>query len=54
MSYKYLSVKEYRDRLRETGDMILVECPGGSDRSFGMVQNMKTNIFEGSNITVLK
>lgn len=47
--YKYLSVKEYRDRLRETGDMILVECPSGSDRSFGMVQNMKTNIFEGSN-----
>ena len=47
--YKYLSVKEYRDRLRETGDMILVECPSGSDRSFGMVQNMETNIFEGSN-----
>lgn len=47
--YKYLSVKEYRDRLRETGDAVLVECPIGSDRSFGMVQNLKTNVFEGSN-----
>ena len=47
--YKYLSVKEYRDRLRETGNAVLVECPIGSDRSFGMVQNLKTNVCEGSN-----
>lgn len=47
--YKYLSVKEYRDRLRETYPQILVECPNGSDYEFGLVQNLYTNIFEGNN-----
>ena len=47
--YKYLSVKEYRDRLRETYPQILVECPNGSDYEFGLVQNLDTNIFEGNN-----
>lgn len=47
--YKYLSVREYRDRLRETYPQILVECPNGSDGHFGLVQNLDTNIFEGNN-----
>ena len=47
--YKYLSVKEYRDRLRETYPHILVECPNGKDNLFGLVQNLDTNIFEGHN-----
>lgn len=47
--YKYLSVQEYRDRLRETKSQILVECPNGQDYHFGMVQNLDTNIFEGNN-----
>ena len=47
--YKYLSVKEYRDRLRETYPQILVECPNGKDYSFGLVQNLESNIFEGNN-----
>lgn len=47
--YKYLSVKEYRDRLRETYPQTLVESPNGKDFHFGMVQNLETNIFEGNN-----
>ena len=47
--YKYLSVKEYRDRLRETYPQTLVECPNGSDTLFAMVQNLQTNVFEGCN-----
>lgn len=47
--YKYLSVKEYRDRLRETYPQTLVECPNGKDYHFGMVQNLETNVFEGNN-----
>lgn len=47
--YKYLSVKEYRDRLRETYPQTLVECPNGTDYEFGLVQNLETNIFEGNN-----
>ena len=47
--YKYLSVKEYRDRLRETYPQTLVECPNGKDYHFGMVQNLQTNVFEGNN-----
>ena len=47
--YKYLSVKEYRDRLRETYPQTLVECPNGKDYLFGLVQNLETNIFEGNN-----
>lgn len=47
--YKYLSVKEYRERLRETYPTTLVECPNGKDYEFGMVQNLETNIFEGCN-----
>lgn len=47
--YKYLSVKEYRDRLRETYPQTLVECPNGNDDEFGLVQNLETNIFEGNN-----
>ena len=47
--YKYLSVKEFRDRLRETYPQTLVECPNGKDYLFGMVQNLETNVFEGNN-----
>lgn len=47
--FKYLSVKEFRDRLRETYPQTLVECPNGKDYHFGMVQNLGTNIFEGNN-----
>lgn len=47
--YKYLSVKEYRDRLRETYPQTLVECPNGKDDEFGLVLNLETNIFEGHN-----
>lgn len=47
--FKYLSVKEYRDRLRETYPQTLVECPNGQDYHFGMVQNLETNLFEGNN-----
>ena len=47
--FKYLSVKEYRDRLRETYPQTLVECPNGRDYHFGMVQNLDTNVFEGNN-----
>ena len=47
--YKYLSVKEYRDRLRETYPQTLVECPNGKDYEYGLVQNLETNIFEGHN-----
>lgn len=47
--YKYLSVKEYRDRLRETYPQTLVECPNGRDYHFGMAQNLDTNLFEGNN-----
>lgn len=47
--YKYLSVKEYRDRLRETYPQTLVECPNGNDDEYGLVQNLETNIFEGHN-----
>lgn len=47
--YKYLSVKEYRDRLRETYPQTLVECPNGKDYEFGLVQNLETNLFEGNN-----
>lgn len=47
--FKYLSVKEYRDRLRETYPQTLVECPNGQDYHFGMVQNLETNVFEGNN-----
>lgn len=47
--YKYLSVKEYRDRLRETYPQTLVECPNGRDYEFGLVQNLETNLFEGNN-----
>ena len=47
--FKYLSVKEFRDRLRETYPQTLVECPNGKDYHFGMVQNLDTNIFEGNN-----
>jgi len=47
--YKYLSVKEYRNRLRETYPQTLVESPNGKDFHFGMVQNLETNIFEGNN-----
>ena len=47
--YKYLSVKEYRDRLRETYPQTLVECPNGRDYDFGLVQNLETNLFEGNN-----
>lgn len=49
--YKYLSVKEYRDRLRETYPQTLVECPNGKDYEYGMVQNLETNVFEGKNIS---
>lgn len=47
--YKYLSVKEYRDRLRETYPQTLVECTNGKSFSFGAVLNLDTNIFEGGN-----
>ena len=47
--FKYLSVKEFRDRLRGTYSQTLVECPNGQDYHFGMVQNLETNIFEGNN-----
>ncbi len=47
--FKYLSVKEYRDRLRETYPQTLVECPNGQDYHFGLVQNLDTNVFEGNN-----
>ena len=47
--FKYLSVKEYRDRLRDTYPQTLVECPNGRDYHYGMVQNLDTNIFEGNN-----
>lgn len=47
--FKYLSVKEFRDRLRETYPQTLVECPKGKDYHFGMVQNLETNMFEGNN-----
>lgn len=47
--FKYLSVKEYRDRLRETYPQTLVESPNGQDYHFGMVQNLQTNVFEGNN-----
>lgn len=47
--YKYLSFKEYRERLRETRGKILVECPNGSDYHFACVQNLDTNILEGNN-----
>lgn len=47
--FKYLSVKEFRDRLRATYPQTLVECPNGQDYHFGMVQNLETNVFEGNN-----
>ena len=47
--FKYLSVKEYRDRLRETYPQTLVESPNGQDYHFGMVQNLQTNVYEGNN-----
>ena len=47
--YKYLSVKEYRDRLQETYPQTLVETPNGKDYHFGMVQNLQTNVFHGNN-----
>ena len=47
--FKYLSVKEFRDRLRDTYPQTLVECPNGKDFHFGMVQNLDTNFFEGNN-----
>ena len=47
--FKYLSVREFRDRLRETYPQTLVECPNGKDYHFGMVQNLETNVFEGNN-----
>ena len=47
--FKYLSVKEFRNRLRETSPQTLVECPNGKDYHYGMVQNLETNVFEGNN-----
>lgn len=47
--YKYLSVREYRDRLRETYPQTLVESPSGKHREFGVTLNLDTNTFEGCN-----
>ena len=47
--FKYLSVKEFRDKLRDTYPQTLVECPNGSDGEYGLVQNLETNVFEGHN-----
>jgi len=47
--FKYLSVKEYRDRLRELRGQILVECPNGHGTSAEATQNLDTNIFHGRN-----
>lgn len=47
--FKYLSVKEYRDRLRELRGQTLVECPNGHGTSAEATQDLKTNIFSGRN-----
>ena len=47
--FKYLSVKEYRDRLRELRGQTLVECPNGHGTSAEATQNLDTNIFYGRN-----
>lgn len=47
--FKYLSVKEYRDRLRELRGQTLVECPNGHGTSAEATQDLETNIFSGRN-----
>ena len=47
--FKYLSVKEYRDRLRELRGRTLVECPNGHGEKAEASQNLDTNIFHGRN-----
>lgn len=47
--FKYLSVKECRDRLRELRGQTLVECPLGHGTSAEATQNLDTNIFHGRN-----
>lgn len=49
--FKYLSVKEYRDRLRELRGKILVECPNGHRDFAEANQNLDTNIFRGRNFS---
>lgn len=47
--FKYLSVKECRDRLRELRGKTLVECPLGHGTSAEATQDLDTNIFHGRN-----
>ena len=47
--FKYLSVKEYRDRLRELRGKTLVECPKGHGIGAEATQDLDTNIFHGRN-----
>ena len=47
--YKYLCVPEFRNRLKETYPQTLAETPNGKDYLFGLVQNLDTNVLEGSN-----
>ena len=47
--FKYLSVKEYRDRLRELRGKTLVECPNGHGMGAEATQDLDTNVFHGRN-----
>lgn len=49
--FKYLSYKPYRDRVRETYPLDLVECPNGSDDFFACIQNLDDNIYYGNNVS---
>lgn len=47
--FKYLTYKPYRDRLRETYPIPLIENPRGKDDHFGVVQDLNTNLYKGNN-----
>ena len=47
--FKYLSVKEYRSRLRELRGKILVECPGGKKDHAEAYLDKKRNMLVGCN-----
>lgn len=49
--FKYLSYKPYRDRVRETYPIDLVECPSSSDNFFACIQNLDDNIYYGCNVS---